>query len=386
MLQRKTAMRVVAALGLLACGTDDTASDPPPADAASTTDAPPTNDARPPGDAAAPPVDGSTPPRDADPTVDADPQLDVDPSDAAPPVDASLPPGPWRSPVRETCPGTYGRSENLAIMDEERLDEASGLAASPTDPRVLWLHNDSGDVARLFALDTTGRRLGLVYLRGIENVDFEDLAIAACPDGSGPCLWVGDIGMNSRNRDDFVVYALPEPAVRFGEVFRDFSAERVWRFPVRYPGGGVDSEALIVDPDGQGFRTVEKVDGPRARVFRHPGPLEDGVEAELALESTLSSPGFEIPQGRMITGAHLHPTGTRLLLRVYTGSYEYRLEPGQTLADLSQVSPTLVSAGPLSEPQGEAIAYDGTGLEVLTVSEDPRGDGDVPIHRYRCQP
>ncbi len=385
-MQRKTALALMATLGLSACGTDDAPKDPAPADAATVTDTRTANDARPIADATAPPADGSTPPRDTRPLADVDLAPDLDTPDAERPIDASLPPGPWRSPVRETCPGTYGRAEDLTIMDEERLDEASGLAASPTDPRVLWLHNDSGDVARLFALDTTGQRLGLVYLRGIENVDFEDLAIAACPDGSGPCLWVGDIGMNSRDRADFVVYAVPEPAVRFGESFRDFSAERVWRFPIRYPDGGVDSEALIVDPDGQGFRTVEKVDGPRARVFRHPGPLQDGVAAELQLESTLTSPGFEIPQGRMITGAHLHPTGTRLLLRVYTGSYEYRLAPGQTLADLSQVTPTLVSAGPLSEPQGEAIAYDGTGLEVLTVSEDSRGDGDVPIHRYRCRP
>ena len=35
--------------------------------------------------------------------------------------------------------------------------EASGIVASRKNPGVLWVHNDSGDTARLFALSYTGK-------------------------------------------------------------------------------------------------------------------------------------------------------------------------------------------------------------------------------------
>jgi hypothetical protein len=33
------------------------------------------------------------------------------------------------------------------------IDEASGLAVSRLNDNILWVHNDSGDTARIFAID-----------------------------------------------------------------------------------------------------------------------------------------------------------------------------------------------------------------------------------------
>ena len=41
--------------------------------------------------------------------------------------------------------------------------------------------------------------------------------------------------------------------------------------------------------------------------------------------------------------------------------------------------------GPLSEPQGEAIAYDASGTGLWTVSEDPEGEEPQPLHHFRCE-
>ena len=88
--------------------------------------------------------------------------------------------------------------------------------------------------------------------------------------------------------------------------------------------------------------------------------------------------------GRMITGASLHPNGDRLLLRVYTGIYEYRLGPGQTMGDLGAIAPRQVTLGPLSERQGEAVAYDTAGTGVWSVSEDWRKRPGQPLHHHDC--
>lgn len=293
--------------------------------------------------------------------------------DAAP--DAEIPDA---EPPAPGCPDGYARPRITGNLADEALAEVSGLAASPSRPGVLWMHTDSGGEPRLYAVDAAGALRGSVEVP-VPNVDWEDLALAACPDGAGACLWIADTGDNRRARDDAVVYAVHEPVVVGGV------AERVWRFPVRYPDGPVDVEALAVAPDGAAFWLFEKVDGPIARVFGHRDPLVDREPVALVETTRINSPGVAIVNGRSITGADLHPEGGRLLLRVYTGSYEYVFGPGQGVADLPFITADTVALGPLDEPQGEAIAYDADGRAVWTVSEDPERIGGQPLHRYDCR-
>jgi hypothetical protein len=297
--------------------------------------------------------------------------------------------GPDAGPVPPAgaCSGTYARPAEAAILGDDRLDEISGLAPSPTTPGVLWMHNDSGDIARLYAVAMDGRLLGIVYLTGVENVDFEDLAAGPCPAGEpGRCLWVADTGNNGGDRDVFVVYAVPEPAVDAVAGFEDVAADRIWRFPVRYPDAVRDSEAMALAPDASTFYLFEKVDGAPTHVYRHAGDLRDGVQTDLVPVATMPAPGFDVPLGRMVTGAAMHPSGRRLLLRVYTGSYEYRLPDGADWSALATLEPLRVAAGPLTEPQGEAISYDAAGTGIYTVSEDTDRTGRVPLHFYACVP
>ncbi len=288
------------------------------------------------------------------------------------------PPAPWSMPQRAACEGSYGGPTDGAALGDEALVETSGLVASPSRSGVLWMHNDSGDAARLYAVDTDGRARGRLTLPG-EAVDWEDLAAAPCPDGSGPCLWIGDIGDNGALRDEVAVLAVGEP-----QTDGDHEAGRVWRFPVVYPNGSRDAEALVVSPAGDAFWLFEKDEDGRASAFEHPGPLVDGARTTLNKSDKFDAPGLDIEQGRMITAADLHPGGRRLLLRVYTGTYEYRFGAGQGPMDLADITPQLVAFGPLSEPQGETVAYDETGSGIITVSEDPEQQAGQPLHHYPC--
>ncbi|MCA9537805.1 MAG: hypothetical protein KC620_02890 [Myxococcales bacterium] len=328
-------------------------------------------DAAPPVDAAA---DGSP-----DAALDMAPDAEIDAAaDAAPDAEVDAEPG-WRFPPRETCGGRYASPVELSELGDPGVVEASGLTASPSRPDVLWLHNDSGDGPMLYAVGTNGTPRARLVLP-VQAVDWEDLAAAACPDRSGPCLWVADVGDNLLTRDVVYVYAVPEPqADGFG------MADRIWRFPLRYPDGPVDSEALAVAPDGSTFWLFEKVDGPEARIFQSPAPLIDGRRATAVEVGRFNSPGVAVQFGRMVTGAALHPKGNRLLIRVYTGTFEYRFGPDQGVADIGAIEPTLVAFGPISEPQGEAVAYSATGRDVLTVSEDPDREPGQPVHAYLCQ-
>lgn len=290
----------------------------------------------------------------------------------------SSPPG-WTMPERGLCEGLYGAVVDGPALGDDALVETSGLVASPSRPGILWMHNDSGDAARLYAVGTDGRARGRLTLPG-EAVDWEDLAAAPCPDGSGPCLWIGDIGDNAAGRPHVSVLATPEP-----QTDGERRAGQVWRFPVVYPDGARDAEALVVSPAGDQFWIIEKKEEGPVRVFGHPGPLTDGVSATLEVSPPFEPPGIDLDRGRMITAADLHPSATRLLVRVYTGTYEYRFGAGQGPMDLGAITPQVVALGPLSEPQGETVAYDETGRGVVTVSEDRERQPGQPLHYYPCE-
>lgn len=296
-------------------------------------------------------------------------------------------PSSWSMPERPDCAGNYGElPRETAPLEDPLLVEVSGLVASPSQPGVLWLHNDSGDDARLYAATSEGAALLRLVIDGAEWVDVEDIAAAPCPDGSGPCLWVADVGNNRADRDEVAVYAIPEPTVDVsgGIQSEHISVADVWRFPLRYPDGAFDAEAFVVLPDASALVLVEKRDAAESRVAVLEAPFARDDVNTLELRGSVASPGVEITNGRMITGADLHPHGDRMLLRSYTGVFEVLFLPGETAMNLAGKSAQTITLGPLSEPQGEAIAYDDTGKGLWTVSEDPNGQLPKPLHHYPC--
>lgn len=277
------------------------------------------------------------------------------------------------------CEGLYRPPVDVP-MTEAELGEASGIVASRLNAGVLWMHNDSGDGPRLFAVGTDGAALGRLTLEGATASDWEDIAAGPCPDGEGQCLWVGDIGDNLMARTDAALYAVREPVIDgpFGEL----STTEFTRFPVGYGDEMINSEALMVAPDGTRFWVIEKVDGDTARIFEAAGPLSPEQVNTFTPVGSFEAPGVAIAGGRLVTGADLHPTGTRVLVRVYTGSFEYRLTPGQSPADLGVAERVTAAPGPLSEGQGEAVGYSEDGLHVWTISESP--EPMQPLHFYEC--
>ncbi len=111
----------------------------------------------------------------------------------------------------------FGERQNLGLVKNDDIIEASGIAASYKNKGVLWTHNDAGNENRIFALDTTGSNLGEYYLYNATNRDWEDIAIDPGPDDSKSYIYVGDIGDND---DEYIykyIYRFEEPNVIIGQ-------------------------------------------------------------------------------------------------------------------------------------------------------------------------
>ncbi len=117
-------------------------------------------------------------------------------------------PAPHEQPspvVESTCARTLTRSTSGTIQTPE-LDESSGLAASAKNPGTLWINNDSGDSARVFAVAPDGSTQGIYPFEGASAIDWEDIAIGPGPVAKTPYLYAGDIGDNGSVRPDIVIY------------------------------------------------------------------------------------------------------------------------------------------------------------------------------------
>lgn len=298
------------------------------------------------------------------------------------------------------CEG-YEATPSSVILSEHELPEASGLTISGINPRVLWSHNDSGSAARVVAISDEGRVLGAIRLPEMAE-DLEDLDEAPCPHRSGRCLWVGDIGDNGRERERLRLWITPEiPVATAFDTVRITDAQipqHTLMIPFTLEGGPADLEALIVDHLGQEVWFIEKREEGLVRVWALDLTTDDftarlsawlnGDSSELGevtvpVITTFDAPGVSVTYGRMVTAADLSPDGQRLLVRVYTGIYEYRFAEPYAFSTLSEVVPLRIAFGPLNEPQGEALSYGWRGEGVWSISESP--ESAQPLNYFACQ-
>ena len=256
------------------------------------------------------------------------------------------------------------------------LTEASGIVASRAHSGVFYTHNDSGDTARFFAIDTKGNLLGEFDLPGVVAVDWEDISLGPCP--TGTCVFVGDIGDNLQVRSDYAVYRVPEPVVEVGQPVGTVSV--TWeQLPFGYPGGAKwNAETLMVHPlTGEVYVANKLGLGKPSTVFKFPQPLTPGVSATLIEVATLPVPKAVDTQ---LTGGDIHPCGSAMLLRTYSYLYEFHLADGQPFESIFTTS-DFTTVPVAVEKQGEAVGYQHDGRGYVTVSE---GSPSL-VNVYDCQ-
>jgi len=256
----------------------------------------------------------------------------------------------------------------LGPVESSLLKEISGVVASRKNTDVLWVHNDSGDSARIYAMSIQGRHLGVYNLVGANAVDWEDIAIGPGPVEGQDYIYVGDIGDNNHQRSSITVYRVAEPQVSATQEPVTVSLANVDALPMRYPGPAVyDSETLLVDPvSGDLFLVTRDREGQGvARVFRNPAPHTPGVMVTLELVATIPLP-FEVK------GGDISPSGDAVLLRLHSftsdeDGYYWPRAAGTKLWEAFSGPACLVPL--VEEPQGEAIAFAAHELGYFTVSE-----------------
>lgn len=281
-------------------------------------------------------------------------------ADAA--VDGWARDAPDDAPAPDLAPGscpTYASPVKAGTVTASAITETSGIEVSSANPGVIWLHNDSGDSPRVFAISSTALLLGEYALSGASAADWEDMALGPGPQAGKSYLYLGDIGDNPSARGSIAVYRVEEPVVPASGTPVTATLSGVETLTFVYPDGSHNAETLLADPGNGDLYIVTKTGASPAGIYRSPAPQSPGTR-------TLTKVGT-VSLGTNITGGDIADDGTEVLLRTYGGAHLFPWPAGAALSAALAATPCTVPAA--LEPQGEAIAFAPQSKDYFTLSE-----------------
>lgn len=237
------------------------------------------------------------------------------------------------------------------------LDEVSGIAVSRAHPGVYWVHNDSGDTPRFFAINDEGETLATISVSGATSEDWEDMVITGGE--GGDVLYLANTGDNEARetsgesgRAYVQLYRVAEPDPTAGDA--TIEAER---FDFEYPERPYDCESVFVDHATGDVYFVTKEATP-AEVFVARAPLTNAERTTLEHVGTVNE--------AIATAADQSRDGTRIVIRGYATVHVYVRAADESPID-SLMRGEFVSAPPSAA--AEAIAFEANGYGLYTVPE-----------------
>lgn len=242
---------------------------------------------------------------------------------------------------------------SVGRITDNRLTEISGVVASRTHPGALWVHNDSGDGPRVFALGSDGAVRAEVQVDGARAIDWEDISLGPGPLGSaGDWLYVADTGNNLLTRQALSIYRFAEPS-SIGDL--RVSAERL---DVRFDDHRRHNiEAMFVDPRSGDIMLVTKTFDVRAQLFRIPSRPFGGSTAVAEQVGLLAL-------GSKVTSADISPNGSCVVIRTVGQVAMWERGASDTIAQAVARTPVRVAA-----PSAESIAFSSDGASWFSIGE-----------------
>ena len=260
-------------------------------------------------------------------------------------------------PVVETETDTVIFNSGIVagILNNDKIDEASGLVRSIEHPGTLWTHNDSGDNARIFLINDQAEYLLTCTLNNATNRDWEDIAIAKDPATGISRIYIGDIGDNRAKYDYVEIYILDEPQnIQSGNI----SIDKFDKIVLKYPDGPRDAESLMVHPlTGDIYIISKRENNVGVYLTKYPYNFSDTI----IMEKILTLPFTQVVAG------DISADGKEILLKTYQKIYYFKIISNESITDAlsrnAQVLPYIV------EPQGEAICWSADAKSYYTLSE-----------------
>ena len=258
-------------------------------------------------------------------------------------------------------------AQKMAQLKSNDLKEISGIASSVVNPKHLWAHNDAGNKAEIYLLDENLDIKLTCELAGIENRDWEDIAVGPGPEPNKSYVYVGDIGDNDARHREKYVYRFEEPSLKEGSKKTISNFDKI---TFRLEEAIKDTETLLLDPRTKNLYVVTKRESP-VYLYELKYPYKDDVNT--------ASKMFSLPMTRIV-GGDISRDGQKILLKNDDNVFHWEASASESL--IEKMKEPAHSVPYEKEPQGEAIAWasDDSGFD--TLSEKPKKK-DVYLYFYK---
>ena len=244
------------------------------------------------------------------------------------------------------------------LMLDAQLGEVSGLAASHRHPDTLWMLNDGGGPASVYAVSRRGSRLATLRIDGVDNTDWEDLA-AFDLDGRHYLL-IADTGDNGGLRRTLQLHVVEEPANLV-----DATARPAWSIVFRWPDGARDCEAVAVDAAAGQILLVSKKRQP-PELFALPlRPRDGALQVARPLGTLVGVPQADAEEVQanprlakirsQVTAADIAPDGHAMAVLTYRDVLVYPRRGRETWVQVLARPPRVHPLPWL--PQAEALGW-----------------------------
>jgi hypothetical protein len=251
------------------------------------------------------------------------------------------------------------------VVSSAAVNDASGIAASRRNPGVLWIIND-GNEEIVFAVNTNGAHLATFnHSKGMDDV--EDIAVGPGPSNGVTYVYVGDIGGDvgtNSTRDSVKIVRAPEPFVdrAWAGVPRVLDFDDADGFTLRYPDGGYEAEALMVDPLNGDIYVATKQDN-QSRLYR--ANVNGATNREIVTMQYVRTVGYH-----EASAADISPEGTQILFRRENSARVWQRCDGEPIANsFDRPDYSVPVIGRPTEPNGEGVAFLGDNSGYVTISD-----------------
>lgn len=258
------------------------------------------------------------------------------------------------------CP-TFGSARVSGNVSSGILTEVSGMVASRSQDGILWVHNDSGDGPRVYALNRYGVLIA-GYDLNVPAWDWEDIAIGPGPAQGTNYIYVGDIGDNEQRSNVALVHRFPEPTVPEPSAQPPLiRARNVETLSVSYPNNMAhNAEAMLVDPVSGDLYIITKGSSGPSLIFRAQAPLIANRELPLTAVGSLTFRGE-------VTAATISPDGGAIVVRTYETGYFWARPLSRRVEQV--LGPAACVVRLANEMQGESITFSADGRDLFSLSE-----------------
>jgi hypothetical protein len=247
------------------------------------------------------------------------------------------------------------------VLQSNLLEEASGLAMSRNNTKILWSHNDRGHANQVFLVGNMGEDYGYFQLSGVGNRDWEDICLGPGKETNKTYVYVGEIGDNNGVHPSIFIYYFEEPDLTNETQYaaRIIAADKITSVEYTYPDGPKDAETLMIDPWTNDLYIVSKRTA-QSILYRAKYPHTGGELEKLAV--------FPF---NWAVGGDISADGTKIAIKDNYNIYFWERDQGQSIVDAMRVAPQKLPY--IVEPQGESIAWSLDGNEYFTLSEASPG-------------